>query len=759
VWAPTVLLFTLIVSEAMTLLEQRTAHAEQQDPPYPSADEGSTTEKGGLLSSWNIHGDVEAGGQTLSGNTNSPTLFEYRDLKGKPTIPNLRIRGDDQQGADFFELGGTNMTRTDAFFFLNGGRYNSFRFDFDYDRLPHTIGVNRSMIYSDVGLGDLQLNSDQCNNVGAFNAAPGTTPAQRNAIQGSVNCLLAPTQLGHQTDTARIGFLALPLTDLEIKLTYSRRNKEGTRPFGGVFGSAGFPVTEFAAPRNERIHDMSTGLNYAKDWYQVGATYNLSLFENSVDQIQWQNVCGTGAACGNPSGFGRIAPMPDNVSHSFSGTGGMNLPWWQTRLAGTLSYNLWRQNQSFLPYSTIAGAGNANDQGATSPDANMNVLLMNFNVTSKPIRDVTLNVRYRYYDLVNNTPTQSFTGVLRSGDLGVNPGTISTVPIAFRRQNLSTDATWRLTSKITAKAGYEWVHWGRSYREAAVTNENIGKATIDYRPRNWISTGLKYSLGVRTVGADGYIPLDGNATALPQLRKFDEADRTRHKGEFLVRLTPIETLTITGNFFGQTDNYFNSAYGLQNSTAYGYAGDIVWAAMEHLNVVAGYAHDDYQSSQLNCNIGFGQTTCNPANNYSAHPRDLLDTVRVGFSLTAIPDRLEFNVDYRYTYGRSKFGMAGSPGGAPAAQPANMPDIINVTHAFNLSSKYRVTPRWTLNFLFMYERYTESDWTVDNVTPSLANLVLNGFTTTSPADVRSVLLPILHPSYEAYFTAFSLAYTF
>jgi hypothetical protein len=49
--------------------------------------------------------------------------------------------------------------------------------------------------------------------------------------------------------------------------------------------------------------------------------------------------------------------------------------------------------------------------------------------------------------------------------------------------------------------------------------------------------------------------------------------------------------------------------------------------------------------------------------------------------------------------------------------------------------------------------------VDNVTPSLANLVLNGFTTTSPADVRSVLLPILHPSYEAYFTAFSLAYTF
>ncbi len=759
-----IILGVVTLSGAMAVgLNMGTAFAQQEtEQAYPRAEEGNTAGERGLfgpLSSWKVHGEAEVGGQTLSGNLQSPTLQEYRDLDGKPTIPNLFIHAEDPLGAKFFEFGGKDMTRRDGSFFLHGGRYNAFRFDFDYDRQPHLIGLNRTMIYADAGVGDLRLTSDQCNNVATFNDPPGTTPAQRNAIQGSVNCLLQPTPLGHQTDTARIGFHGTPIPDLELKATYSRMSKTGTRPLGGSIGTPGASVVEFAALRNERIHDLSTGFEFARDWYQLGFNYNLSLFENSVNQVQWENVCGTGAACGNPSGLGRMAMLPDNVAHSFSGSGGMGLPWWQTRLVGTISYSLWRQDQGFLPHSTIAGSGNTSDAGAASPNARMNVLLTNVNLTSRPLQDVTLLARYRYYHLDNSTPSHSFTGVLRPGDLGLTAGTRTNLPISFRKQNVGTDAVWRITSKVTAKAGYEWEHWGRSFREAAEVDEHIGKASLDYRPLRWVTTRLTFSHGVRTVGADGYVPIAGNAIALPQLRKFDQADRTRDKGEWFVQLTPIESVTVSGTFFAQQDHYFNTTYGLQDSKAYGYAWDVTWTPLERLNLFAGYAHDDYQSRQQNCNIGFGQVACDPANTYFARPRDLLDTVHGGFNLIAIPQRLDFNVDYRYTFGRSKYGMAGSPGGAPAAQPAPMPDIKNVFHTFNVSTRYRVTPQWTLKLLYMYERYTESDWTVDNVTPSLANLVLDGFATTAPADVRSVLLPIQHPAYEAHFTGFSLAYVF
>ena len=715
--------------------------------------------------SFKLEGEVEVGGQTLSGHTGSPTLKEYRDLVGKPTL-NMRLKGEDKPGTRFVELGGANMTRTDAFFFLNGGWYNAFKFDFDYNRQPHIIGLNRSMIYTDVGLGDFRLSSTGCGNVAAFNDAPGTDPAQRNAIEAAVNCLLRPADLGHQTDTARIGFRGTPLPDLELKASYSRMNKDGTRPFSGVFNSPGSNVMEFAAPRQERIHEMNTGAEYATDWYQLRFNYDLSLFQNNVQQVGWENVCGgspsTGAGgCRNPDpGLGRTAMMPDNYAHSFSSGGGLNLPWWESRLTAGISYGLWRQNQTFLPVSTLPGATNISNDGAVGPNAAMNVLNTNLNLTSRPLQDVTVTARYRYYNLDNNTPVHRFANVPRED--GTTLLQLNNLPISFRKQNVGTDVAWRITSKLTAKAGYEWEHWGRSFREVAELDEHIAKGSLDYRPLSWITSRLTYSHGVRAIGgqANAYLPpATMVAAGLPQFRKFDQADRTRDKGEFFLQVNPLETVTVSGTFYAQQDHFFNTSYGLQDTKAYGYSSDVSWTPSERWHLFAGYAHDDYQARQQNCGAITAAAPCNPANTFFAKPRDILDTWNAGMNLTAIPNLLDLNLDYRYTFGRSKFGMAGTPGAIPAAQPAAMPDIKNIFHVVNASTRYYVTPQWTLKMVYLYERYRESDFTVDNVTPSLANVTVDGFTTAAAGDVRSVLVPIQHPAYEAHFVGFSAGYKF
>ncbi len=51
--------------------------------------------------------------------------------------------------------------------------------------------------------------------------------------------------------------------------------------------------------------------------------------------------------------------------------------------------------------------------------------------------------------------------------------------------------------------------------------------------RNMSWTGISSG----TIHAGGYEPLGGNAISLPQLRKFDEADRTRDKGDILLQIT------------------------------------------------------------------------------------------------------------------------------------------------------------------------------------------------------------------------------
>jgi MtrB/PioB family decaheme-associated outer membrane protein len=387
------------------------------------------------------------------------------------------------------------------------------------------------------------------------------------------------------------------------------------------------------------------------------------------------------------------------------------------------------------------------------------------NLTTRPLRNVTATARYRYYALDNDTPEQSFTNVLSGGgDTAPSTGVHTSEPLAFRKQNAGADVSWRILRQLTAKVGYEYEHWNRDFREVASSNEHTFKAALDIKPIEWLLARVSYAHGVRTIGADGYVPLGGNATSLPQFRKFDEADRTRDKGELFLQITPIDTLTLSGSLFGQKDNYFNTTYGLQEAKAYGYSADVAWAPLERLNLYAGYAHDDYKSDEQSCAIP-GAGVCNPVNTFFVHPNDSLDAVHAGFTLDVIPKRVDVSFDYRYAFGKSKQDTAGVPGSAGGSatvpdpgNPSDVPTTENTFHVFNVVVRYFLTEHWTLKLGYQYERYEEKDFTTDGIGPSLAALPA-GTPAPAASDVRSIILGAQHPNYEAHIGAFSVVYRF
>jgi MtrB/PioB family decaheme-associated outer membrane protein len=707
---------------------------------------------------FNLSGEIEAGGQYIRNRGNSPTFDEYRDLDSNVTVPGFRILGEDKGRRGYLEIGGTHLTQSDANYYMNAGMYNRFKFEFEYDRLPHVIAHNARTIYAEAAPGLFFINGPTGALQTALNATISTPPtaAQRNNIVNAVNPLLQPTELGFQTDTTTIGLNWLPLPDLELGVGYSFKTRDGRIPVSTVIGSPGGNLVELAAPRDERIHELKFGADYVRDWYQFRVNYTYSLFENDIGKIEWANPCGTGATCGNPSGLGRYSTMPENYAHTFSGASGVTLPWWATRLTGALSYSLWRQDETFLPYTTLT-TGNTTDEGASSPDAKMNVWLLNLGMTSRPLRDVTVGARYRLYDLENDTPEHTFTNVLNPGDLtpATSNNTHTSEPIDFRKQNASGDVAWRIFRPLTVRGGYEYEQWNRKDRETASTHEHIGKAGLDLQPWSWLLARVQYSHGVRTINGI-YEPLGGNATSLPIFRKFDQADRSRDKGEVMLQISPIDTLTLSGSFYGQNDNYFNTSYGLSDARAWGWAADVSWAPLERLNLYAGYAHDDYKSKQQNCNISVAPPTpCNVLDTFVVKPRDLLDVVHAGVNIVVIPARLDLSFGYQFSFGQSKYTFASTPGGAAAGEPASLPDVENRFHIFNVVARYFLTREWLLKLGYQYERYEEKDFTTDTIQPSLA--AVPG--TTAAADLRSIVLGGTHPSYEAHIVAMSVTYRF
>ncbi|HSB68910.1 MAG TPA: MtrB/PioB family decaheme-associated outer membrane protein [Candidatus Methylomirabilis sp.] len=718
-----------------------------------------------------LTGEAEVGGQIVQPRGNSPTFDEYRDLDRTdhggqghiPVVPYLHLLGEDKARTKFVEIGGTNLSRMDANYYLNAGQYNYWKLNFEFDRIQHVIGHTAQTIYDEFSPGIFTIPGGAVGSglAGPLNAAANpSTPAQRAAVVAAVNALEHGTGLGYQTDTARFGFNWLPLPELNLSVGYSFTDRDGTFPFGTVIGSPGSNAVELAAPRRDRFHEVNAGAEYARDWFQLRFNYTFSKYEDDISKVEWDNPCGAPAGgCANPSGLGRSSTPPDNFAHSFSGAGGVTLPWWRTRLAGGVSYSMWQQNDAFLPYTTIAGStGNTDDLGNSSPNARINVINSNVNLTTHPLRNVTSTTRYRYFELENRTPVHTFTDVLSPGDTTPSPAVHETEPLAYRKQNASQELAWRIIPQVTAKAIYEYEHWNRKDREVASSNEHTVRGVVDVRPLSWILARFSYSHGVRTIGAGGYDPLGGNAVSLPQFRKFDEADRTRDKGDFLLQVSPLDTLTLSGSFFAQQDNYFNTTFGgLQDAKAFGWSGDVAWTPIERVSVSVGYARDEYQSREQSCAVSAAPPAqCNPQDIFFVRPRDYLDTVQAGLDLVVVPKRLDLGFGYRFAFGRSRQSVAEVTGGAATGDPAPVPTTQNKFHVFNVVARYFLTPQWTLKLGYQYERYEEKDFTTDGIGPALAgssNAVL------AAADTRTIILGSQHNPYEAHIVAFLVGYKF
>ena len=519
---------------------------------------------------WRLSGSIEAGGMWSAGEHSSSKFEDYRDMDNG-FLGELYLKGEKNNSPYHFDIWAKNPARDDQAYEGAFGRYGTFLLDMGWNQVPHVLSNSAQTIFQESG-GNFTLDPAQRANIEAnFNSG------DRNLIAATIYGLGQHVDLAYNTNVGFVGLKLTPTEALRFNLEYNNRQNEGAR--GTSATMAGSVITELAIPLDQTTHEARFMAEYAKPDFAIQFGYTGSFFQNEFRSYSWDNPVSTV----DTQARGEIGAAPENMANTFSLTARGSLPWWRTNISGAASYTMLRQDQTFV--NNVGAPGlvvtptNADDAGKTSADAKANLVSGSVLLTSRPVKNVTMTARYRYFEYQNDTPTHSFTDTV-APDGDVLLGTTYTATLErYTRQNAGIDIGWRPIRQVSLKAGYAYEHWSRGDVDGKSfgTDEHIGRASVDWTPTNWFLGQATYTFGYRNLNGYGVDPQAGSGAGF---LKFNYADRVRNRADALLQFARWETFTPSLNFGYAYDNFNNSAYGLTDDTNFSAGTSLGWTPPE-----------------------------------------------------------------------------------------------------------------------------------------------------------------------------------
>jgi MtrB/PioB family decaheme-associated outer membrane protein len=718
------------------------------------------------IGGFNVEGEVEAGLRLLPNRPSGADRAkweEYRDFTQGPFLSGLELRifrPDESYSASF---SGAKWGQQDQEFSIQAGRLGLWDFRFDWDQTPHLYSSSATMLATQVAPNIFAL----------------PTPRPELTVYNMGRRL---DDVSVRWDTARTSFVLTPTPNLELRADYTRIKKDGERPFGMAFGSPGGNFMEILEPIDQTVHDVRLKASYFTDTWQIQAGYTFSVFQNAFSGVSSDNPCfgltndlnAASPGCGSDSSgpaTGLSSVPPSNQAHTWNFAGGINLPFWRTRITANLGYSLRFQNENFLAHTINAAL--AGSPLLVLPQQSLNgkvgTTLVNLNAVSRPLQPLTLTLKYRMFNLSDMSDEPIFAGHV------VNDRTLSDEPrtsprFGYTKHNVDLDGRWKFTPALALTLGTAWERWDRvDHREAPQSDEFFGKAALDYRPWDWLTARLTYRPSFRRINEYNTfahrahtVIEDPTFQELAQsqstlLRKFDEADRDRQRVDLMIQFMPLDTLTasVTGSW--KLDDYLHSPLGLQEATDWSAGFDLGWTPSDRLAFSAGYVHEYIFQKQLSRNriVVDGQAKDFPDYDWLSNNIDFVDTFYLGARLALIPGRLDWHLGMNYSQATGEI-LTRNPNGAPVSGSASqnttasakrMPAFNDTLIRVDTALRYHLAKGWTLGLAYAFEQFTKHDWRTDTLNPFL------------PGVSSSIWLGSDLRNYSAHVVALTLGYRF
>jgi MtrB/PioB family decaheme-associated outer membrane protein len=711
-----------------------------------------------------IGGSVTLGAQHLELDGDDDSKFEeYRDLDDDIVLHEILLYGrkDDYH----FALEGQNLIRDDRSALIEAGRYGKYEVQIRWDEIIHNFKPNNRFLGTLSGDGywavpDVVQQTLEPNfPLGDCERFPGDpTPPPCSPTAAGRNDLLdllghAPTvDLRLEREIGRINLAYSPFQSFNLRAGYLHEDRKGLRAMstgayrrdgdganlvGGVGENFTLYGLEFPEPIQYDTNELNFGLDYRQanrlfNWH-VDLNYHFTYFENEISFVTWDNPLRfTDAEIQGGAAQGRLDLFPDSQSHSISLTGGISALPLNSKLTTTVSWGRITQNDDFLPYTvnralTIDATGGPHDgdPGWNAPlpvndlDGQVDTLLVNAVLSSRPIDPLSLTFKVNYYDYDNDSEAISWVdGWARIGESdwskAAEAGVFNRVP-KWERIRTDAEVAYKVHKMLTLIADYRYESYERNRDRNADTDEHIYGGGIKLTPCDQAMMRLSYHRSDREI--DGaYSP----APAEPffeweELRMFDQSDRERDRIDAYLSLDPIDRLSLGFSFNYNDDEYDTSFYGLQRSSGFTTGADLSYAVLDRVTLFGYYSRDDYETrtkTRAKSDAAGGGSFAVPENDWLTGIDDVANTVGAGITVEVIPEKLSFGLGADYSFAESEIRgtnpdfVAGTT--TSSATAYDWPDLEIETTEVKADLNYNFTEHLSTGLRYVYKMFDLDD---------------------------------------------------
>ncbi|MCX6538290.1 MAG: MtrB/PioB family outer membrane beta-barrel protein [Acidobacteria bacterium] len=675
-----------------------------------------------------------------AGDISSSKFQEYREVPKGVSIPFMNLFS--KSSTLDFNLVGYNVRQGDQRY-MGWANLSWMDVAFDYNQIPHNMGNNAHMIWSETAPGVWSMSPTLRKTLA--DASELVPSASRT--YDFYNALLTPTfndanlidlsSLRKRGDAEFDVSKALPF---DLKFTYMREVKSGTRGQGGgdILGVVA-PVVDVPEPLNDLIQDFGVraAYNFNNKMGNVHAAFNRNLYNNRAETLVLDNpfrpadvVYTTTSVPGGP-GSVRFTTAPDNEASTFT-TGVLLKFAHQTRLTGDVAMASWTQNAQFYPYTinsvVLTPAGARADSTSSlqqqSFNGKINTTTLNFGFSSRPVEGLGLRMRYRSYELKNKTNRFVITGDLsptpdRSWGAADAPSVDAPYghPTALNYDTKSDrfDASVSYDVKaLTLEGAYRYAKLTRTYREAASGKDNGYSFSALFHASDWLGFRGTYDELKRTAS-------DYPSTTIGLMA--DEAERKTKRTGVDIELTPMDSLSFTFAYFRKNDDYPNrpgrvagnldTTSGLLFAKYDTYTGEFEFTPNERVELSAYYTYEK------NLQTNRWTTLTNGAINNSLRydGSDKTNTFGLNAVFHFVPEKWTCTLMARHQKVDGLMGVTANPSGSfyTSRATANPPGPQAITDwddteltTIGAQLDYAVAKAWTLGAGYMYEKYDYAD---------------------------------------------------